>query len=304
MKFMTPAKSIRWKLGFSVFTDTYDLIKFGDDEESFFPTQTSANLEFTLFDLPSFGVDLYLNGGINIPFSYNFANDTSSFNSLAGGANVAALFTNLSANLGPSIRFKHFYIIPEFIVDTELNRVGQFDMMYSAKRHLRKDVLSSWYDNRNGRQEKPVNIDDFFFGGRFKMRFDDYEYVKFELGYQISVAPSSAFDPSVHIYDKLHFILNANIGDKYNVGFNFSLTYQVEKLINSITAMTSGDYKTFLENNIAFATISIEPYHVVEIAVSGGIRPDTDANMGFAYFAQAGVTIKPKVTINAKRKNN
>ena len=304
MKFMTPAKSIRWKLGFSVFTDTYDLIKFGADEESFFPTQTSVNLEFTIFDLPSFGLDLYLNGGINIPFSYNFADESSKFNTLAGGVNVAALFTNLSANLGPAIRFKHFYLIPEFLVDTELNRVGLFDMMYSAKRHLKKDNIAEWYTNRMTRKDgEKVLIDDFFFGGRLKLRFDDYEYVKFELAYQISVAPGNDFNISTHIYDKLHFTLNANIGDKYKVGFNFSLTYQVEKLVNAITVMTSGDYKTFLGNNIAFATIAIAPYHIVEIAVSGGIRPDPNAGMGFAYFAQCGVTIKPNVIITKKKQH-
>ncbi|MBP5707129.1 MAG: hypothetical protein J6W76_07570, partial [Spirochaetales bacterium] len=189
MKFMTPAKSIRWKLGFSAFIDTYDLLKFGENEESFFPTQVSANLELTLFDLPSFGFDLYLNGGINIPFSYNFVSGTSYFNSRSG-SNAAALFANLSADLGMVVRFKHFAFIPEFIADTVINRVGQFDMSYSAKRHLKKTELKDWYDYKSSNQ---LGISDFFFGGRFKMRFDDYEYVKFELAYQASVAYSQAW---------------------------------------------------------------------------------------------------------------
>ncbi len=303
MKFMTPAKSIRWKLGFSVFADMYDLMKFDKDIESFMPMQNSLNLEFTLFDLPSFGLDLYLNGGINIPFSHNFVSGESMFSDVVSSENVASLFTNIAANLGTSIRFKQFYLVPEFIVDTELNRVGQFDMMYSARRgqtlnsHFYR--LYNWsYDHKTNN----VNISDIFFGSRLKMRFDDYEYVKFELSYQASVAYSDSWSVESCIYDKLHFTLKANIGDKYKVGFDFSLTYQIENLINVIFSMTNNNFFEILKNQVAYMSMTISPWHVVDIYISGGIRPYEYGCMGcFAYFAQAGVTIKPKVTITKKQ---
>ena len=304
MKFMTPAKSIRWKLGFSVFTDTYGLIKFDKDVESVVPMQNNVNFEFTLFDLPSFGLDLYLNGGLNIPFSYNFVSGDSKF-SAAISQNPAALFTNISADLGTSIRFKHFYIIPEFIVDTELNRVGLFDMAYNGKKRF------DYFYNLQNWLYSPTEVDisKFFFGGRLKFKFDDYEYVKFELAFQASATYNEDHKGNDWLqycfYDKVYLTIRADIGDKYKVGFNFAFTYQIENLAKTIFGFVMNDFSTgmmLLSNQVAYMTMTVSPHHVVDIYISGGVRPSLTGFGGYlGYFAQAGVTIKPNVTITKKQ---
>jgi len=299
--FSNPSKSFKFRWGISAYLDCYDLIKFGANEESFFPAQFNTHFEFVAFDLPTYWFSIYINGGIYIPFSYNFATNGSLFVDMIN-KNPSSIAGAMAFNFGIQWRVKNFAFIGETIVDSDINKIGLFDISYSAKRDNRKNILSLWLTNMSN---NALSIAEYNFGFRVKFRIEYLEYVLIEPAYQLTFSYTD--NPNFTIfdiyYDKLYFRLSIDSKEKLKINVAFMIQWQIESVIGIIYDMVNSNFNTFLQNNIFYMGLTLRPHKTVEISLNGGIFPDfNNPSSTFRFLIDISASFKPQSFGKAKEK--
>lgn len=299
--FSNPSKSFKFRWGISSYIDCYDLIKFWKDEESFFPAQFNTHFEFVAFDLPTYWFSIYFNGGIFLPFSYNFAKNTSVFIDMIN-KNPSSIAGAMAFNFGIQWRVKKISFIFETIVDSDINKIGLFDISYSAKRENRKTILLNWITNMNNNQ---ISISEYNFGFRIKVRIEHLQYFLIEPTYQLtfSYTDNNNFGIFDIYYDKLYFRLIIDSKDRLKVNVSFILQWQIESLIGVIADMTQSNFNTLFKNNIFYMGLSLKPHKTVEISLNGGVFPDFSSPLSNVKFLiDINASFKPESFGTVKKK--
>ncbi len=289
--FSNPSKSFKFRGGLSAYIDCYDLIKFGENEESYFPAQFNAHFEFVAFDLPTYWFSLHLNGGILLPFSYNFVTNASQLSNMIN-QNPSSIAAGMAFDFGIQWRVKGFSFLGEIIVDSDINKVGIFDISYSAKRDNRKNELSLWLTNLTNNS---LSISAYNFGCRVKFKIEPNKYILIEPAYQLTFGYSD--NPNITFfdiyYDKFYFKLLIDSKEKLKINVLFLIQWQIESLITTIYEMTQSNFNRFLTSNILYIGLTLKPHKTVDISLNGGIFPD---------FNNPGAPVQFLIDINASFK--
>lgn len=291
----TPGQSFRFKFDTGAFIDCYNAIQF-DNLQWTLPTDFYATFTLETFNLPSFGLSFYLNSGLFIPFNLN----TSSFTNIIPSGLVFAL--------GSKIRFKDLIFAFEFVKDTKLCKVGMFDFSYTYHREKKNDLIIDYLETIKNRDNPNSFFEDHYFGFRAKMKFDLLKYAIVDFSVQLGA--SSKYPDHIgtdllnDIYDKTYLKIIIDSKDRWtNFNINFYLLWTIENIIQNLkdNKITS----CFIENNIAFAGLSISPIKPIELNFIFGIHPELDQ---LSTSFEAGLIIKPIYFYNTKKndktKNN
>lgn len=292
LKFMTPYSSFKFKFGIDIFADGYDFMNFDKGREVYFPTQVNLVSEFNAFNIPSFSFSIFMNTGVLFPLSYNFGSNSSlAINTII--TNPLLLVDNISAAMGLSIRIKKLQFIGEIIADSGLNKIGLFDLSYSAKRERRMTDSIDWLTTTGS---KPISISNYNFGARISFIIDIDKYFYLETSYQATFTYYTTIIFSKSYYDKFFFKFSADSRDKLKINLKLYLEWQIENLAVSIIDMTSQKYETILDNNIFYLGFSIKPHNIVDINIRGGLYPDfynTTTDMKILFDCYVSINPEP-----------
>ncbi|HOE99818.1 MAG TPA: hypothetical protein PK385_08770 [Spirochaetota bacterium] len=292
LKFMTPYSSFKFKFGIDIFADGYDFMNFDKGRELYFPTQVNLISEFNAFNIPSFSFSIFLNMGALFPLSYNFGSNSSlAINTIK--TNPFMLVDNISAAMGLSIRIKKLQFIGEIIADSGLNKIGLFDLSYSAKRDQRMTDSINWLTSTGA---KPISISNYNFGARVSFLIDIDKYLYMETSYQATFTYYKTIIFSKSYYDKFFFKFSADSRDKLKINLKLYLEWQIENLAVSIIDTTAQKYETILDNNIFYLGFSIKPHNIVDINIRGGLYPDfynTTTDMKLLFDCYVSINPEP-----------
>lgn len=292
LKFMTPYSSFKFKFGIEIFADGYDFMNFDKGRELYFPTQVNLVSEFNAFNIPSFSFSIFMNTGVLFPLSYNFGSNSSlAINTII--ANPLMLVDNISAAMGLSIRIKKLQFIGELIADSGLNKIGLFDLSYSAKRDRRMTDSINWLTSTGA---KPISISNYNFGARVSFIVDIDKYLYLETSYQATFTYYSTIIFSKSYYDKFFFKFSADSRDKLKINLKLYLEWQIENLAVSIIDTIDQKYETILDNNIFYLGFSIKPHNIVDINIRGGLYPhfyNTTTDMKILFDCYVSINPEP-----------
>ncbi|HNZ26894.1 MAG TPA: hypothetical protein PLG34_01500 [Spirochaetota bacterium] len=292
LKFMTPYSSFKFKFGIDIFADGYDFMNFDKGRELYFPTQVNLISEFNAFNIPSFSFSIFLNMGALFPLSYNFGSNSSlAINTIK--TNPLMLVDNISAAMGLSIRIKKLQFIGEIIADSGLNKIGLFDLSYSAKRDQRMTDSINWLTSTGA---KPISISNYNFGARVSFLIDIDKYLYMETSYQATFTYYKTIIFSKSYYDKFFFKFSADSRDKLKINLKLYLEWQIENLAVSIIDTIDQKYETIFDNNIFYLGFSIKPHNIVDINIRGGLYPDfynTTTDMKLLFDCYVSINPEP-----------
>ncbi len=256
LSFNTPSKVFRFEFNFSVFMDAYTLIQT-DPVESVFPTRINAGISMEPFDLTSFGLKLFLNTGILLPFSANMYTGESEFVDTIT-SNPLSILSGMAGNVGFLARIKSFSIGAEFIFDSGVNKVGLFDISYIALRESRAGTVTDWLSDMSSRE---VSINDFNFGFRLNISYNWVNFIYFDIKYKVTFP---------QYYDQLYLKLSIDSTNRYKFNFDIFIQWQVESLVTSFQST-----KQFQLHNVGFIGFGLHPHKSISIRGAFGIYPDT-----------------------------
>nr|HPO48973.1 hypothetical protein [Spirochaetota bacterium] len=276
----TPAKSFRVKFNAGTFFDCYDAVKF-DGEKSLYPASFYSSLTLDTFNLPSFGLSFYLNGGVFVPLN----STTSNYEKI--------ILSGLNFTFGAHIRFKDLLFSFEFTKDSETHKIGMYDFGYSYNRAKKIEAIYDYLDIAENRTDPNSFFEDHYFGFRAKMKAAVAKY--FALDFSLQLGVSSKYpdhfgtDLLRKIYDKVYLKLIFDSLEKLDkVNINFYALWSVENIVESI--MTNNINSSLIENNIAFAGLGVSPMKGIIINTVFGIHPISDKML---FSAEASLTIIP-----------
>ncbi|MCG8573063.1 MAG: hypothetical protein MJB14_23265, partial [Spirochaetes bacterium] len=303
LQFSNASQSYKFIFGLSTYFDFYDLSRYilgATTSEVFFPGQFNGKLQFTVFDLPSFGFQIYANGGILLPFSYNFSDGSSAFQTLAA-KNPAALASTLAINMGFLLRVKKFSIALEFLVDSAINKVSYYDALYDAQRDDHNSTYTAWMTDLSSRD---VGFRDYNFGFRFFMMYELQKYIHFESSYQITLTSAPGNTIPINYYDKIFFSLNLDSKDRWKVAVGYNLQLYFQEIGTSIVRAVAKDYDYFFNNLLLATGLFVQPYSMIKLNFKFGMYPDQtgSSNLGTKFMFLIYADFYPKFSINAKPK--
>ncbi|OHD43584.1 MAG: hypothetical protein A2086_13025 [Spirochaetes bacterium GWD1_27_9] len=273
---LTPNESFRLRFILNGFVDCYDLIKY-DGNTFILPSFFSANIIFDTFNTASFGLFFFFNGGINIPF---YSNTQSNFSEM--------LTSGLIFSFGSSIRFKDVTFSMEFVKDSKIAKVGNFDISYTYSRDKKITDMSSWFNLTTKRTSFNEYFSDHYFGLRLKLNYSFLKHVIFDFSGQIGFSAnlSSANLPTSlnDIYDRIYLRLAFDSLDKWKVGFNLYIIWNIDNLYQAITK------NNFIGSNLGFLGFGIRPHKALEINAQTGMTPISN---NLAFFFDINFVFRP-----------
>ena len=290
--FMTPSKSFRLKFEGGSFIDTYDLVKFNENEKWSIPFNAFSTLSIDTFNLPSFGLSFFLGGGIFLPFNSEITNYED------------IILSGLNFTLGSKIRFKDLLFSIEFVKDSVLSKVGMFDFGYGFNRDKKFSLLYDYLYSTKSRSDTNSYFTDQYFGFRTKMKLDFIKYVildiSLQLGVSIKYPDHFGLDLLNKIYDKSYIKLVIDSRDYWkNFNINFYALWSIDSIIDS--AISGNVLKSFVENDILFAGLSISPVIGFELNFLFGLHPSLTS---LIFNAEASITIRAVSFYHPKKRSN
>ncbi len=284
--FKTPSKVFRFSFMTSAYLDTFNLIKY-TSSESVFPAQFNLGFSMEPFDLPTFGLNLFIKGGLYLPFSANLYTQTSKFSDMLS-RNPASLLTGIASAVGFKARVKSFSILAQFIIDAGVNKIDLYDLTYIALRESQTQKISNWLDSMGTRQ---LAITDFNFGFKTSLLYQWLDFVHLELSYRISFPV---------YYDKMYIKISIDSKDRYKFNFDIFLQWQIESLASSFV-----NTKYFQLNNVAFVGLGFHPHKSISIRFTIGVYPDTVTAIDpwYSKFSvDFSIIIRPDAFVDIKKK--
>jgi hypothetical protein len=286
--FSTPSKSFNVKLLLSAFVDCYDIVKF-TSADWYMPSKFDTGIVFETFNIPSFGLSFTFNGGVAIPFT-----------SLPVSNYSEIITSGLIFSFATKVRFKDFNISLEFVKDSSINRMGEFDVGYNFNHANKIKSISDWYSGLSSRASYENYFTDHFFGGRLRFNYTFKKNVEVDFAYQIgasfylsplSTAIGTISSPNYNsLYDKLNFKLSLDSLDLWKVRCKFFIVWNVDNIVNSIIEMVNIQNLKIFDYNIFFLGFSISPAKEIEFKIQGGIHP-YEKQIAFSF--EGGLVIRP-----------
>jgi len=289
IQFKTTPKSFNFKFILTSFVDCYSLVQFNNETWTM-PAHFSSSFAFEAFNLPSFGLSFYINGGLNIPFSSLMV---SNYAQIVSSGMIFSFATN--------IRLQDFSLGFEFVKDSAFARIAEFDLSYNFNRDNKILNIKNWYSGLSGRTTDNDYFKDHFFGGRLRTHYNYLKHVYIDLFYQIGAAFTlstmtvSGFTVPIpnysSLYDKASFKLTLDSLDKWRFKCKFYAMWNVDNMINSIIA------NTFLNSNLIFAGFIINPFDSIDIKFQGGMYPFSSQT---SFVFDISVVVKPMKFVKPK----
>ncbi|MBN2544245.1 MAG: hypothetical protein JXB50_00520 [Spirochaetes bacterium] len=288
LMFMTPFTSNRLRFRLSSFFDFYNFMKF-ETEESFFPGQFNATVDYDAFNVNFMRFSLFSSFGAYMPFSYNNYTKTSLFKTLLDEM-PPAMLNNFSASTGFVFRVLRFAIQSEFVYDSGLNKVGIFDNLYMIKRELNPDYIEDWM--RLMLKRGIVHTDQHY-GFRVLFNFEITKFIFIDLSYQMTF---------LEYYDKIYFKLLLDSNDEWKVRFAFFTLFELEYIGVSFQGLSN-----LRKNSILHMGLTISPLTGLDIDLRASIFPEIFVlsnpwHTGFMF--DCGVKIKPLVMYQKIKNKN
>jgi hypothetical protein len=292
----TPGKSFVFKYYFSTYMDCYDTVQFSDNAVWMMPARFDSSLILDTFNLPSFGLTFFLNGGVFIPFS-SLLNDRNSMLVSSG------LIFSFGFNIRGNVKNNEFNFSLEFVKDGYLDKIGMFDLSYKMNRESYVSRMLSYYDGLSGRVTNDY-FSDHYFGFRSRFNYNFLKHVNVDLSYQWGISmgltsynvsglgaipvPDTA---NIRYYDKINFKLTLDSLDKWKIPCDLYLLWAFDGVINAIgnTVVSSNAYSFFSSNSI-FLGSNIHFIKGLSLFIQGGMYPFA----GLPNFCfEAGLNFKP-----------
>lgn len=301
--FFTPSRSFRIKGGMSTYFDLYDFRQYiyGNlEEEIFIPGSFAGHLKFTVFDVPSFGLVLYWNGGVLVPFSYNTAEGTYGLTEMIS-ANSTALGSCLAFNSGVSTRFRRVTLSGEVTVDSDINKVGLFDPLYVTRRGNRNTIYSNWLSAMG---ERAPGIGDILFGMRVKLQYEKDKRVFFKMLYQIGATYDDSQIIPVGLYDKFSFILRLDSTDKWKVHVASDIELHIEEMgLRGYELAVDQNYSNLFRSIAFYTGLHITPRPGLTFHTRFGMYPSyVDQTSSFKALLEAYISYNPEFDFKIFRK--
>ena len=294
--FSTPNKSFAFKYYFSYYMECYDTVQFTENADWLMPAQFNSSFILDTFNIPSFGLSLYLSGGVLAPFS-NMLNEN----------NATAVSSGLVFSFGTYIRgnFKNneFNFYFEFVKDSYISKIGMYDVTYSINRAKYASMLENYMNSLSTRSLNDY-FKDHYFGFRGRFNYNYLKHVNLDLSYQWGIAfglitndiPSIGPVPSpdvndLHYYDRINFKITLDSLKKWKVNCGMYITWSMDEVINTAkNTVSSQNGLTFLAANLIFIGGDIRFNDGISIYLQGGVYPFA----GITNFCfDAGITLKP-----------
>jgi hypothetical protein len=190
--------------------------------------------------------------------------------------NPASIASNIAAQAGFFIRVMDFGINLEFIMDSGLNKVGLFDTYYFGTRQFRYTEAMLWMSNKLA--SSTINISEYNFGFRAKLRYNFLKYVVLESFYQLTFSTGTTTSMGIDIapsisdfryHDKLYLKLALDSVDRWKVNLSLYIMWQVADI-----GLAFSNAKFFQLADTIYAGIKIVTHKSVDINLAIGLYPD------------------------------
>ncbi len=290
---MTPSENFRLSIETSFSLETYDMRKsIGlTNYEIIAPLHFNNIFKFTIFNLPSFGYQIYASAGILFPFSLNNNDYSSKFSNLF---NVKAdnILRFINITIGQNWRFQDFNISADTSISSRYSKTSLYSPAYFLLRENTILDIKTWYKD-NTLESSTALLNDLVFSLRLGMNYSVLENITFQMFYSPGFsyeAPSSFnYIDTLLVNLKINYNINNNIQFQYNFIVDWS-----EMALSIINGILNAHYLTVLDNllvttNLEFkiaeqiyfgGSCSLLPAHVKN---SGTIDLHAQAYIGFDF---------------------
>ncbi|HBD93435.1 MAG: hypothetical protein A2015_05565 [Spirochaetes bacterium GWF1_31_7] len=297
---MTPSENFRLSIETSFSLETSDMRKSVGltNYEMIAPLNFNNIFKFTIFNLPSFGYQIYASAGILFPFTLNNNDFTSQFSNLF---NVKAdnLLRFINITIGQIWRFQNFNISADTNINSRYSKTSLYSPTYFLSREDTISSIKSWY-NSNTLESSTSLLTDLLFSLRLGMQYKMLENIQFQLYY----SPGFNYDAKSAFTFIDTLLMNLKIN--YKINKNFQILYQLtidwpEVALSILNGVTNSDYIAILNN--VFVTTNLE-FKLQEQVYCGGsfsLLPAHIKNSGTIDFnAQAyiGFNFQTKKIVN------
>lgn len=252
VKLMTPYENFKVSGETSLTIDTYDIRKGAGQKnyKAFTPLNFDNNIRFVVFNLPSFGYELYGNIGILFPFTVNTKDFSSDYLSVFEKNPESILrFVNLS--IGQMWRFYNFTISADPFLNSRFAGITQYSPIYILSRDSYFDDLKNWYSGKSS--ENSSLLADFIFGTRLGINYKAGNQFIFRLFY----IPGINYDLSKISYiDRFLLSISASNNPDKPVSVIFTLTVDWDNPLMSIyNGAVKADYNNIFNSLLLAAGI-------------------------------------------------
>jgi hypothetical protein len=252
VKLMTPYENFKISGETSITTDTYDIRKGAgqNNYKALTPLNFDNNIRFVIFNLPSFGYELYGNLGILFPFTINTKDFSSDYLSVFEKSPESILrFINVS--IGQMWRFYNFSISADPFLNSRFAGITQYSPTYFLSRHSYFSELRNWYNDKSS--ENSSLLSDYIFGTRLGMKYNARNQFIFKLFY----IPGINYDlKTISYIDRFLLSISASNKPDKPVSVIFSLTVDWNNPVMSIyNSAVKADYNNIFNGLLLAADI-------------------------------------------------
>lgn len=280
MQFFSPYQSFQFRIGLSSTLDSYPFrknIRNNFSQEGIFPINEQLSLFFTVFDLPSFGYELYLNAGILLPLSFQMEGNTPLF-----AMNPSNLQNTLNFNIGQKFRGKNLTFSLELLFHSEYHRPALYSPLYFFTRESYFELL---HNNKNS--------SNYYAGARFGLLYRLNQSVDYKMYYRPAVYFRNLFQSSSsQLTEDLtkgdyfpyrdHLLLGLTISPekKHPFSAEFTLAFEWNTPIKSIfESTTTQNYHLLFQQMAAHVNLNFQILSIVNPGATFSLIPASETGL-------------------------